>query len=132
VARTVESVTFPEDWPAFSQKLREALTDERGFQWFQKRCLHKSGRIVYTESSASLIRNRNGEPQYFVGEVLDITKPKEAEEALSDMTRKLVEAQEQERARELTGYFFINLASNGFRQSATRALSITLGSSHKS
>jgi PAS domain S-box-containing protein len=99
VARTVESVTFPEDWPAFSQKLREALTDERGFQWFQKRCLHKSGRIVYTESSASLIRNRNGEPQYFVGEVLDITKPKEAEEALSDMTRKLVEAQEQERAR---------------------------------
>jgi PAS domain S-box-containing protein len=99
LVKTVESVTFPDDWPAFSQKLVEAITKGIGLWRFQKRCIHKSGRIVYTESSASLIRNRNGEPQYFVGEVLDITKPKEAEEALSDMTRKLVEAQEQERAR---------------------------------
>jgi len=99
LAKTVESVTFPDDWPAFSQKLVEAITKGIGLWRFQKRCIHKSGRIVYTESSASLIRNRNGEPQYFVGEVLDITKPKEAEEALSDMTRKLVEAQEHERAR---------------------------------
>jgi len=99
LAKTVESVTFPDDWPSFSQKLGEAITKGIGLWRFQKRCIHKSGRIVYTESSASLIRNRNGEPQYFVGEVLDITKPKEAEEALSDMTRKLVEAQEQERAR---------------------------------
>jgi len=79
--------------------LREALTGERGFQWFEKRCLHKSGRIVYTASSASLIRSRNGEPQYFVGEVLDVTMRKEAEQALADMTRKLIAAQEQERAR---------------------------------
>jgi PAS domain S-box-containing protein len=97
--KTVESVTLSEDWPAFSKKLREALTEGHGFQWFEKRCLHKSGRIVYTASSASLIRSRNGEPQYFVGEVLDVTMRKEAEQALADMTRKLIAAQEQERAR---------------------------------
>ena len=97
--KTVESLTFHEDWPAFSRKLREALTEGRGFQNFEKRCLHKSGRIVYTDSSTSLIRDAEGAPQCFVGEVLDITKRKQAEEALSDMTRKLVEAQELERAR---------------------------------
>jgi PAS domain S-box-containing protein len=97
--KTVESVTLSEDWPAFSKKLREALTEGRGFQWFEKRCLHKNGRIVYTASSASLIRSRDGEPQYFVGEVLDVTMRKEAEQALADMTRKLIAAQEQERAR---------------------------------
>jgi len=97
--KTVQSVTFHEDWPAFSQKLREALTEGCGFQNFEKRCLHKSGRIVYTDSSASLIRDAEGAPQYFVGEVLDVTKRKEAEEAVSGMTRKLVEAQEQERTR---------------------------------
>ena len=97
--KTVESVTLSEDWPAFSKKLREALTEGRGFQWFEKRCLHKSGRIVYTASSASLIRSRNGDPQYFVGEVLDVTMRKEAEQALADMTRKLIAAQEQERTR---------------------------------
>jgi PAS domain S-box-containing protein len=97
--KTVESVTFPEDWPAFSQKLREILTEGCGFQWFKKRCLHKSGRIVYTESSASVIRSRQGDPQYLVGQVLDITERKKAEEALAEMSRKLIAAQEQERAR---------------------------------
>jgi PAS domain S-box-containing protein len=97
--RTVESITFAQDWPPFSGKLREALTEGKGFQWFQKRCLHKSGRIVYTESSASLIRGGDGTARYFVGEVLDITSRVQAQAALSEMTRKLIEAQEQERAR---------------------------------
>ena len=99
LAKTVESVTSPEDWPAFSQKLGAALTQGIGLWRFEKRCLHKSGRIVYTESSASLIRDHSGEPKYFVGEVSDVTHRKESAEALSGMTRKLVEAQEQERAR---------------------------------
>jgi PAS domain S-box-containing protein len=97
--KTVQSITHPEDWPAFAEKLEEALLDRRGFQWLQKRCLHKSGRIVYSESSTSVIRNREGHAQFFVAHVLDITSRKEAEEALSAMTRKLIEAQEQERAR---------------------------------
>lgn len=97
--KTVESITFPEDWPPFSIRLGEALREGRGFQWAQKRCLHKSGQIVYTETSASLIRTRDGSPEYFVAEVLDVTSRKEAEKALSAMTRKLIEAQEQERAR---------------------------------
>jgi PAS domain S-box-containing protein len=97
--KTLQSITFPEDWPSFLGILSEALKDGHGFQRFEKRCVHKSGSIVYTESSASLIRAPDGTPQYFVGEVIDITKRKQAEEALSDMTRKLVEAQEQERAR---------------------------------
>ena len=97
--KTVESITLPEDWPSFSQKLNKALKEGRGFQWVQKRCLHKGGRIVFTESSTSLIRGRDGSPQYFVAEILDVTSRKEAEDALSAMTRKLIEAQEQERAR---------------------------------
>jgi PAS domain S-box-containing protein len=97
--KTVESITFAQDWPPFSGKLREALTDGKGFQWFEKRCLHKSGRIVYTESSASLIRGSDGAPRYFVGEVLDISSRVQAQAELSQMTRKLIGAQEQERTR---------------------------------
>ena len=102
--RTVESVTFPEDWPRFSQKLNEALELGESFQRVEKRCLHKSGRIVTTESSASLIRGSSGEARYFVGEVLDITERKVAEEALSGVSGRLIEAHEEERswiAREL-------------------------------
>jgi len=99
VEKTVESITVAQDWPAFSQRLQETLKDGSSFQWFEKRCLHRSGQIVFTQSSASLIRGSDGAPRYFVGEVLDITKRKQAEEALAGMTRKLIEAQEQERAR---------------------------------
>lgn len=97
--KTVESITFSEDWPAFAEKLREALLEDRGFQWFQKRCVHKTGRIVYTETSTSVIRNGEGGPQFVVGQVLDVTSRRKAEEAVSHMTRNLIDAQEQERAR---------------------------------
>ena len=70
-----------------------------GFQLLQKRCLHKSGHIVYTENSTSLIRGRDGSPQYFVVHVQDVTLRKQAEDALSELTRRLIEAQEQERTR---------------------------------
>ena len=97
--KTVESITFAEDWPAFSAKFRELLERGTSFQRVEKRCLHKSGRVVVTESSTSLIRSPNGEPRYFVSGVLDVTQKKLAEEALSSVSRRLIEAHEEERAR---------------------------------
>lgn len=99
LSRTVEAITLPEDWPVFSQRLHRAFQEGCGFHRVEKRCLHKTGRIVYTESSGSLIRNSQGDPQYFVGEVLDVTKRKEAEETIASINRRLVDAQEAERAR---------------------------------
>jgi len=99
LAQTVQSVTVPEDWPALSGRLRAAIEEGRGLQRFELRCLHKTGRVVHTESSATLIRSPEGNPQYFVGEVLDITKRKEAEEVLSGIRQKLIEAQDEERTR---------------------------------
>ncbi len=97
--RTVDAVTLPDDWPVFSKRLSEAIANGVGVWRFEKRCLHKNGRVVYTECSASVIRDRTGKPRYLVGGILDVTKRKESEETLSEMARKLVEAQEQERAR---------------------------------
>lgn len=102
--RAVQSVTLPEDWPSFSQRLKEALVQGTGFQRVEKRCLHKSGRIINIECSVSLIRGSSGHSRYLVGEALDITQRKVAEEALSGVSGKLIEAQEEERrwiAREL-------------------------------
>ena len=96
--KTVQSVTLPEDWPSYSQKLREALKRGTSFQRVEKRCLHKIGRVVTIESSVSLIRSPSREPWYFVGEALDITERKIAEEALSGVSGRLIEAQEEERA----------------------------------
>lgn len=97
--KNVQSVAVPEGWPSFSRKLRDALEKGTNVQRVEKHYLHKTGRIVITESSAFVVRSSSGEPQYFVGEVLDITQRKLAEEALSSVNRRLIEAHEQERAR---------------------------------
>jgi PAS domain S-box-containing protein len=101
---TVQSITVPKDWPDFSRRFNETVERGTSFQKVEKHCLHKNGRIVTTETSASLIRGPCGEPRYFVAVVLDITHRKLAEEALSSVSRRLIEAHEEERtwiAREL-------------------------------
>ncbi|MCF8335553.1 MAG: PAS domain S-box protein [Bacteroidales bacterium] len=55
----------------------------------EKRFIHKSGRIVYGILDANLIRNSNGNPSYFIGSVVDITKRRESEKALKESERKL-------------------------------------------
>jgi len=113
IQKTVQSIMLPEDWPSLAQRLSDLLDRGQSFQTIEKRCIHKSGRIVNTESSVSLIRGPSGEPRYFVGEVLDITQRKLAEETLSSAGRRLIEAHEEERtwiARELHDDFSQRIA----------------------
>ncbi|HXY07750.1 MAG TPA: PAS domain S-box protein [Terriglobales bacterium] len=97
--KTVQSITVEEDWPNFSRRLSEMLDRGKGFQGVEKHSKHRSGRIIATECNASLIRGPGGEPRYIVVQVLDVTQRKLAEEALSSVSRKLIEAHEEERAR---------------------------------
>jgi signal transduction histidine kinase len=57
------------------------------------------GSVHWIAGRAQVFMNESGEPSRMLGVNMDITERKQAEEALSSMTRKLVEAQEQERAR---------------------------------
>ena len=88
LGKTVQSITHPEDWPMFSKRLNLALTDGASFQGVQKRCLHKNGQVLCGECSASLIRDLDGKPQYFVAEVLDVTERKRTEEALRESEKR--------------------------------------------
>ena len=83
LSKTVQSVTHPEDWPRFSQRLDQALATGVSFQGAQKRCVHKDGRVRWGEYSASLIRD-HGKPKYFVEEILDVTDRKQAEHTLRE------------------------------------------------
>jgi len=85
---TVRSVTHPDDWPRFSQRLGQALTDGSSFQGVEKRCLHKSGKVLHGECSGSLIRDVQGRGLYFVAEVLDITERKQTEQTLRESEQR--------------------------------------------
>jgi PAS domain S-box-containing protein len=57
------------------------------------------GTIKHIRSISQPVKNRLGEVVEVVGTTVDITERKLAEEALSTVSRKLIEAQEQERSR---------------------------------
>jgi PAS domain S-box-containing protein len=82
LGKTVESLTHPDDWPMFSQRLDQALMDGGCFRGVEKRCLHKSGKVLHGECSGSLIRDADGKGLYFVAEVQDITERKRANQNL--------------------------------------------------
>jgi PAS domain S-box-containing protein len=86
--KTVQSLTHPDDWPRFSQRLEQALTDGSSFQGVEKRCLHKSGKVLHGECSGSLIRDAHGKGLYFVAEVLDITQRKRANQDLIESEQR--------------------------------------------
>jgi PAS domain S-box-containing protein len=63
------------------------------------RVVWPDGSVHWIAGRGQVFKNESGEPVRVLGVNMDITERKRAEEALSAMTRKLIEAQEQERAR---------------------------------
>jgi two-component system cell cycle sensor histidine kinase/response regulator CckA len=79
---TVNSIAHPEDIdksPAFIQR---TLRGETNQGTFEKRYFHKKGHVVTCQVSSSLVRDAKGSPLYFIFHVHDITKRKQAEEAI--------------------------------------------------
>jgi PAS domain S-box-containing protein len=63
------------------------------------RVVWPDGSVHWIAGRGQVLMDESGEPSRMLGVNIDITERKRSEEALSGMTRKLLEAQEQERAR---------------------------------
>jgi len=63
------------------------------------RMLRPDGSVIWLEESGHAFFDNQGRLQRIIGMVADVTERKLAEEALSSVSRRLIEAQEQERAR---------------------------------
>jgi PAS domain S-box-containing protein len=76
-----------------------ACTPENPTYRVQYRVLHPDGSVVWLEKSGHAFFDRKGEVHRVIGMVADITERKLAEEAITALSHKLMEAQEAERAR---------------------------------
>jgi signal transduction histidine kinase len=63
------------------------------------RILRPDGAAIWLERKGRAYFDGNGKVKRMVGMVVDVSERKKAKEALAEMTRKLIAAQEQERAR---------------------------------
>jgi PAS domain S-box-containing protein len=88
----------PDDRPKFLATIA-GLTPENPTGEVTYRVLASDGTLVWLKSNGRGFFDAEGRLLRVIGMVVDVNDQKQAEETLSGMTRKLVEAQEQERAR---------------------------------
>lgn len=84
-----EDITHPED-VAEDRRLYAALMrgEMESFRR-EKRYLARDGRTIWVHVNASLVRSAQGEPQYAISMVEDVTEKHRAEHALRDSTNQL-------------------------------------------
>ena len=84
LGKAFQDVTLPEDWPVGAELTGRVLSGETEMFQFEKRYLHKNGTVVWGLVSSTLIRDAQNKPIHFVTQIQDITKRKQAEEALRE------------------------------------------------
>ncbi len=87
--RNLSSISVSEDMPQNWALRRKLLSGETDHFQMNKRFVHKNGNVHHTLLKASLMRNSLGKPTHFLGQVVDITDLKKAEEALTRQNQEL-------------------------------------------
>ena len=75
-------VTHPDDLPLSEALSAQILNGRREAFQTEKRYIHRDGHFVHVQLSVSQVRSENGQLNYLVSQVQDITKRKHYEEAL--------------------------------------------------
>jgi PAS domain S-box-containing protein len=96
--RQFVAAVHPEDLQVYTTA-EVGLTPEEPTYQLRFRLVHPDGAITWLEDSGRAIFDTQGKIMRVVGMVADVSDRKRAEEALSSVNRRLIEAQEQERTR---------------------------------
>ena len=87
--KTFEDITHPDDLNEDWRYIRQLLAGEIQTCSFEKRYLHKNGRHVWIGLTVSLVKKANGNPDYFIAVIEDISDRKSLEFSLQKSLRRL-------------------------------------------
>ncbi len=86
---TFQAITYPEDLDIDLEHVRNLLTGTIEHYDLEKRYFHKNGRLVWVQLSVSLVRDSNKIPLYFIAQIQDISRRKEAEGQIQSLNAEL-------------------------------------------
>jgi len=81
-SRRMLDLTHPDDWQRASTTRDRLVRAEIPQASGERRFIHKSGLTLWALVTTTLVRDQEGDPAYFVSQVLDITDRRHAEDAL--------------------------------------------------
>ncbi|MBC8486645.1 MAG: PAS domain S-box protein [Bacteroidetes bacterium] len=84
-----KEITHPDDIDENQRVISSLIAGEKEHARYQKRYLHKSGRIVWADLSTFLQKDRNGKPLYFITSIIDITGRKRIEDEIRTLNEEL-------------------------------------------
>lgn len=100
-------IIYPDDRRLNQESIQTLLANEQNTCRMEIRFLHESGRSIWTDVSRTLLREKNGNPMYFVTTVMNIDQRKQDEQALRT---------ERDRAQQfldIAGVMFVALNTQG-------------------
>ncbi len=103
IGRPVADFTHPDDIGLRAQFLDDLLEGRISSGEQERRFVHKDGSTVWTLIWASLHRDQNGRPLYFISLVQDLTARKKADEERGKLESQLLQAQKMEAIGALAG-----------------------------
>lgn len=89
VLLTFQDITHPDDLEHDLQHTHALLEGTGSNMRIEKRYIHKKGHIVWTILNATLIRNAQNKPLYFISQIQDITSLKQAQHLLEQKNHHL-------------------------------------------
>ncbi len=82
-------ITYGEDVAASRAVINELVEGKKQAARFEKRYVHRNGGIIWADVGTILLRDRKGNPVYFITTVLDINERKKLEEELKRSNAEL-------------------------------------------
>ncbi|WP_261302753.1 PAS domain S-box protein [Paenibacillus andongensis] len=107
--KTVQEMTHPDDWNldlAFRHQLIEGMRES--YQ-MEKRLIKQHGEIVWVQITVSLVKDKAGEPLFFISQVLNISDQKRTFNELQKKTRLLIEREQRYRSVVEHAFDFITM-----------------------
>jgi PAS domain S-box-containing protein len=85
---TWQRISHPDDIARREGIVASIVSGKRTSARFEQRYLHKNGTVIWTDVAITLRRDADGNPDYFMTTIIDITERKHAEEALRESEDK--------------------------------------------
>jgi two-component system sensor histidine kinase DctS len=92
IGTNVMDITHPDDRSLRAQVLRRLRDEAARIEPYEIRCLTGDGRTIWVLASSTLCRDIEGQPLYFLSQIVDVTQRREAEHRIRQQEAQLMHA----------------------------------------